>query len=55
MVVQAGTAATGKQADENEMDSILCTASPGTGNFILTCTAQRTITHGAFKIHYAAS
>lgn len=52
IVVQAGTAATGKQSDDNEMEQINCNGIPGTGQFTLNCTAQRTVTHGAFKVHY---
>lgn len=52
MVLQSGIAATGRQADENEMDSITCSATPGTGNFILQCGCQRSVTHGLFKVNY---
>lgn len=49
---QSGAAATGRQADENEMDEITCRAIPGTGNFSLICTCARSVTHGKFKILY---
>ena len=52
MVLQSGIAATGRQADENEMDSITCSAIPGTGNFVLQCACQRSVTHGVFKVNY---
>ena len=52
IVVQAGTAATGRQADENEMDAITCSGIPATGTFTLQCLCQRSVTHGLFKIHY---
>lgn len=32
---QAGVAPTGKTADENEMDGLICNANPGTGTFTL--------------------
>lgn len=52
MVLQSGIAATGRQADENEMDSITCSAIPGTGDFVLQCACQRSVTHGLFKVNY---
>jgi len=55
MVLQSGIAATGRQADENEMDSITCSATPGTGNFKLMCACQRSVTHGLFKVNYTTS
>ena len=55
MALQSGTAATGRQADENEMDSIACRATPGTGDFRLICSNGRTVTHGLFKINYTVN
>lgn len=52
MVLQSGIAATGRQADENEMDSITCNATPAAGTFILQCACQRSVTHGLFKVNY---
>jgi hypothetical protein len=34
------------------MDSITCSATPGTGTFILQCACQRSVTHGLFKVNY---
>lgn len=50
---QSGTAATGRQADENEMDEITCRGIPGTGNFTLICSCARSVTHGKFKVLYS--
>jgi hypothetical protein len=55
LVLQSGAAATGRQADENEMDGIICNASPGTGTFVLTCRSERTLVHGKFKVLYNVS
>jgi hypothetical protein len=49
---QSGIAATGRQADENEMDGIVCTATPGTGNFVIQCRNDRSVSHGKFKVEY---
>lgn len=49
---QSGAAATGRQADENEMDAITCNANPGTGSFTLRCHTERTVTHGLFPVFY---
>lgn len=51
--LQSGIAATGRQADENEMDSITCNATPGSGSFVIYCQCQRSPTHGKFKINYS--
>lgn len=51
--LQSGIAATGKQADENEMDGIICTATPGAGSFVIQCRCDRSVTHGKFKVEYA--
>ena len=55
IVMQYGVAATGRQADENEMDGIQCNAIPGTGQFTLNCRTERTPTHGKFKVLYNVS
>jgi len=52
IAVQAGTAATGRQADENEMDDITCRGIPATGQFTLICSSSRSVTHGLFAVHY---
>jgi len=53
MVVQAGEAATGRQADENELDALVCSAIPAAGTFTLHCAVQRSLTHGKFKVYYS--
>lgn len=52
IALQSGIAATGRQADENEMDSITCNATPAAGSFILQCHCSRSVTHGLFKVDY---
>lgn len=49
--LQSGIAATGKQADENNMDYIVCNATPGSGSFLLQCDSRSPL-HGAIKINY---
>ena len=55
IAVQAGTAATGRQADENELDAITCRGIPATGTFTLICSCERSVTHGLFKVHYTVA
>jgi hypothetical protein len=52
IALQSGIAATGRQADENEMDAIVCSATPAAGSFILQCACSRSVTHGLFKVNY---
>jgi len=52
IALQSGIAATGRQADENEMDSITCNATPAAGSFVLQCHCSRSVTHGLFKVNY---
>lgn len=51
--LQSGIAATSRQADENEMDGIICNATPGSGSFVIQCRNDRSPTHGKYKINYA--
>lgn len=55
VVWQTGLAATGRQADEAEMDMISCRAVPGSGSFKLTCSCERSITHGKFSMAYTVN
>jgi hypothetical protein len=55
IITQAGIAATGRQADENEMDAITCNAMPATGTFTLRCHTAGSPTHGKFNVWYTAS
>lgn len=52
LAVQSAVAATSRDADENEMDQLVCLASPASGSFTLTCESQQGPTHGKFKINY---
>lgn len=52
VVCQAGNAATGKQADENEMDPIIFLAIPGTGQFTLIGSTKDGPVVGKFKVNY---
>lgn len=55
VATQSGTAATGKTADENELDQFIVTVNPsstgGSATFILTPLHHTTLT-GKYKIHY---
>lgn len=55
VAVQAGVAATGKSADENELDHFIVNACPSTtgGSMILNVVAlEGTTLSGKYKIHY---
>jgi hypothetical protein len=49
---QSGLAATGRQADENEMDALICRVTPGTGQFTLYVEAYPGPVSGKYKIQY---
>lgn len=53
VVCQSGAAATSRSADENEMDPIVFSAIPGTGQFILIATALNGPVTGKYKANYA--
>lgn len=55
MILQSGIAATGRLADENELDAIICRAMPGTGVFTLYCDVHWGLTHGLFKVNYSVN
>lgn len=52
MINQSGHAATGRQADENEMDPILFSGTPGTGQFILIANALTGPVTGKYRVNY---
>lgn len=52
MINQSGTAATGRQADENEMDPILFSGTPGSGQFTLIANALTGPVVGKYKVNY---
>lgn len=52
VVTQSGTAATGRQADENEMDPILFSGTPGSGQFTLIANALTGPVSGKYKVNY---
>lgn len=52
LITQSGNAATGRQADENQMDTLICNALPAAGSFTLFCTAAPGPVTGKYKIFY---
>jgi hypothetical protein len=52
VAVQSGKAATGKDQDENEMDSLILHALAGSGQFTLYALAKPGPVTGKFKINY---
>lgn len=52
VITQSGKAATGRQADENEMDPILFSGTPGSGQFILIANALTGPVTGKYKVNY---
>lgn len=55
MAVQSGAAATGRQADENEMDPLNLRALPGTGQFTLYANGMDGPVAGKYKVNYRVS
>jgi hypothetical protein len=51
-VSQSGRAATGRAADENEMDQLVFAAIPQTGTFILIASSQTGRVAGKYKANY---
>lgn len=51
-ITQSGTAATGRQADENEMDPILFSGTPASGQFILIANALAGPVSGKYRVNY---
>jgi len=54
IAVQSGKAATGRDADENEMDAIVFSCVPGSGTFTLYARSFNPVT-GLYKINYQFS
>jgi hypothetical protein len=52
VIVQSGTAPTGKSSDENELDPILFSAIPESGQFILIGSSKDGPVVGNFKVNY---
>ena len=52
LAVQAGDAATGKSADDNELDALVLRCVPETGQFTLYADSVKGLVAGAFKINY---
>ena len=52
LVTMSGNAATGRQADENEMDKLVCSVRPGTGSFVVHCIPLPGPISGKYKLFY---
>lgn len=52
MASQSGNAPTGKNADDNEMDPFMCSATPGNGQFTLILSGIEGRIAGPFKVLY---
>ena len=52
VIVQSGHAATGRQADENEMDPILFSGTPASGQFTLIANALTGPVTGKYRVNY---
>jgi len=52
LVGHSAKAATGRAQDENEMDTLLCRAAPGSGEFTLYVTAFPNFVSGKFRVAY---
>jgi hypothetical protein len=52
IISQSGTAAPGRQSDENEMDPILFSGTPGSGQFILIANALTGPITGKYNVNY---
>jgi len=53
ITVQSGAAPTGRSADENEMDPIIFSGTPSTGQFTLIATSLNGPVVGKYKVNYA--
>jgi hypothetical protein len=53
IIAQSGAAAPGRQADENEMDPILFSGTPGSGQFTLIANALTGPVVGQYNVNYA--
>jgi hypothetical protein len=52
VVLQSGRAATGRSADENELDIIRFVATPAAGSFQLSATCLSGRVSGKYKVNY---
>lgn len=52
IVAQSGVAATGRQADENEMDPIIFAGIPASGQFTLIASALNGPIVGKYRVNY---
>jgi hypothetical protein len=52
IAAQSGKAATGRQADENEMDAIMFNATPAAGSFVLNAQPRSGPVVGKYKVNY---
>ena len=52
LAYQSGNAPTGKNADDNEMDPFICSATPGNGQFTLILSGIEGMIAGPFKVLY---
>lgn len=52
IINQSGAAATGRSADENEMDPLIFSGTPGTGTFTLIASALNGPVVGKYKVNY---
>lgn len=55
IALHAGDAATGRQADENELDALVCRAVPATGSFTLYVRSTTGPVAGKYKVHYTVT
>lgn len=55
VALQSGKAATGREADENEMDKLIFACNPGTDSFTLYATPLRGRVGGKYKVNYFVS
>lgn len=55
IAVQSGKAATGRDADENEMDALILNCKPATGQFVLNAFAMPGPVTGKYKVNYQFS
>jgi hypothetical protein len=52
LITQSGAAATGRDADENDMDKLSCNATPAAGSFTLNCASLQGPVAGKYKVLY---
>lgn len=52
IINQSGAAATGRSADENEMDPLIFSGTPASGSFTLVASALNGPVVGKYKVNY---